>query len=451
VRPGCIATLYNTVRKRAAKWASLLNDPRLKRDGGGSGQPAANGADGRRQTHAAEKKDTPCRFFPKGTCTQGKGCPFSHRQQHNQGGGGAGGGKKGKEKGKDKGKGKGGGGGKDQNGNPKKGAPGGGKGKGPGKTGGGGGCAICHAADHWKNECPHKPVVPPGLNIHAVGVVPPTSPTLQAAPGPVQGIPITLDSLKAMSAKYMAQQAAHVRCATDSYNEAKRVISGCHMVRVTHPTATAAADLDPRTVTVLNEVDTMMAEFHARLSTEAWDREVQRRDSNCLRNPGSCCTPGCPNPPVCPCYGPPTIPGIHFRDGVELCFHKSCDECVERDAVRDADGIVERSESGAVHELWFCWCHQKSRHGDDCCVTRPACCSRGAHYGDVGGEHNVDGMCEGAVTICTHSVVGSAGTTCLCHFCEKHRTIDSPGWSAAATGMLRRNCGAGSLTACTGT
>jgi hypothetical protein len=229
-----------------------------------------------------------------------------------------------------------------------------------------------------------------------------------------------------MSAKYMAQQAAHVRCATDSYNEAKRVISGCHMVRVrpdaTHPTATAAADLDPRTVTVLNEVDTMMAEFHARLSTEAWDQEVQRRDSNCLRNPGSCCTPGCPNPPVYPCYGPPTIPGIHFRDGVELCFHKSCDECVERDAVRDADGIVERSESGAVHELWFCWCHQKSRHGDDCCVTRPACCSRGAHYGDVGGEHNVDGMCEGDVTTCTHSVVGSAGTTCLCHFCEKHRT-----------------------------
>ena len=128
VRPGCIATLYNTVRKRAAKWASLLNDPRLKRDGGGSGQPAANGADGRRQTHAAEKKDTPCRFLPKGTCTQGKGCPFSHRQQHNQGGGGAGGEKKGKGKENEKGKGKGGG--KDHNGNVKKGAPGGGKGKG---------------------------------------------------------------------------------------------------------------------------------------------------------------------------------------------------------------------------------------------------------------------------------------------------------------------------------
>ena len=40
---------------------------------------------------------------------------------------------------------------------------------------------------------------------------------------------------------------------------------------------------------------------------------------------------------------------------------------------------------------------------------------------NVGEEHDEEGMCEGAVTICDHVVMGSAGTTCLCHCCSKHR------------------------------
>ena len=200
VRPGDINALYQTVRRRANQWSSVASLPRLRPSGGGGGaqKPRANGA-----------QKPACRFYLAGTCTHGNNCSFDHPQK------GKGKGKeKGKGKGKEKGKGPG-------NGGPYQpgGGPGGGKGGGKSKTGkpaakggkdtngnwkkapGGGGCAICHDLSHWKNECPQRQQAA----AHQASQPPPNAPTPPTQV--VQGMPITVDQVKALAARYMAQQA----------------------------------------------------------------------------------------------------------------------------------------------------------------------------------------------------------------------------------------------------
>ena len=104
--PGDLGQLYLAMSQKASGWSTIAHDPRINKDRGRDPGKGGGGKGDRKAANQAGTKDRsqiPCHFFPKGTCHQGKQCPFSHAKA-SAGGDGGGGGKTPKGKGKGKGK-----------------------------------------------------------------------------------------------------------------------------------------------------------------------------------------------------------------------------------------------------------------------------------------------------------------------------------------------------------